>query len=360
MASLRTALGGFVLVCLIGITIQLLLRSPICPVPLELPTTSPELPPPNDALQKGVKLGEGMLEGPEDVWVDKEGTLYTATRDGWIKRMHLNDSWEDWAKIDGGAALGITASASGGLIACDPVRGLLKVGEHGVTIIANEVDDGSKINFADAAIEASDGGVYFSDVSTKFGFQDWIMDILEARPHGRLLRYDPSTNETSIVLSDLAFANGVALSADEDYLVVCETWKFRCLRYWLKGEVKGKAEVFIDNLPGGPDNINLAPDGSFWIALLKLRSRWLDVIHRSPMIKRLIGASFPGITSLPTTINSRATIVNVGGDGKIIRRFDDPNGSVMRFLTSAVEYEGHLYLGSLSADFIGKLSLLEA
>lgn len=34
--------------------------------------------------------------------------------------------------------------------------------------------------------------------------------------------------------------------------------------------MKGKTEIFVDNLPGGPDNINLAPDGSFWIALIEV------------------------------------------------------------------------------------------
>lgn len=46
--------------------------------------------------------------------------------------------------------------------------------------------------------------------------------------------------------------------------------RFRCLRYWLKGEKRGKTEIFVENLPGAPDNINLAPDGSYWIALLQV------------------------------------------------------------------------------------------
>ena len=46
--------------------------------------------------------------------------------------------------------------------------------------------------------------------------------------------------------------------------------RFRCRRYWLKGDRAGILDAFIENLPGGPDNINLAPDGSFWIALIKV------------------------------------------------------------------------------------------
>lgn len=81
------------------------------------------------------------------------------------------------------------------------------------------------ISFADDLIAATDGSIYFSVASTKFGLHDWGLDLLEAKPHGKLLKYDPSLNETSILLDSLFFANGVALSKDEDYLVVCETFK---------------------------------------------------------------------------------------------------------------------------------------
>ena len=79
------------------------------------------------------------------------------------------------------------------------------------------------IRFANDVIEAADGSVYFSVASTEF--VNWYLDVLEAKPHGQLLKYDPLLNETSILLDNLAFANGVALSQDEDFLVVCETWK---------------------------------------------------------------------------------------------------------------------------------------
>jgi len=70
-------------------------------------------------LQKAVKLGEGILEGPEEIAVDKEGVIYTAVRDGWIKRMQRNGSWENWKKVEGGLLLGITSSKNGGFIVCD-------------------------------------------------------------------------------------------------------------------------------------------------------------------------------------------------------------------------------------------------
>lgn len=71
-------------------------------------------------MQGVVKLGEGFLKGPEAICVDKEGILYTATRDGWIKRLHRNGSWENWKMLlKGHSLLGITITKEGDLVVCD-------------------------------------------------------------------------------------------------------------------------------------------------------------------------------------------------------------------------------------------------
>ncbi|KAJ7979233.1 Strictosidine synthase [Quillaja saponaria] len=355
--ALRKAFLCFLLAGFLAFTIQIFFFSPISPDTLELPTASPSLLPINNQLQKVIKLGEGLLKDPEDVCVDKEGTLYTATRDGWIRRLQRNGNWENWNMINSHTLLGITTT-QGGLIVCDSEQGLLKVGEDGVTVLVSHVN-GSKLRFADDVIEASDGSLYFSVASTKFELHNWYLDVLEAKPHGQLIKYDPSSNETSVVLDKLAFANGVALSKEEDYLVICESWKYRCLKYWLKGVKKGETEIFIENLPGAPDNINLAPDGSFWIALLQVTSDGLGFVHTSKVLKHLV-ASSPKLIKLMIGVNRKAMVVNVAADGKIIRKFDDPNGKVINFVTSALEFENHLYLGSLNSNFIGKLPLTTA
>lgn len=356
MDSITTTCLVFILTCLIAVTFQVLFFSPISPDSLELPRAFFDQNfPLNNELQRIEKLGEGYLDRPEDVCLDKNGVLYTATRDGWIKRMHKNGSWEQWCEIGGDGLLGITISKSGSLIVCDDEKGLLKVDDDGVTVLASHLD-GTKIRFADDVIEASDGSLYFSVASNKFGLHEWYLDVLEAKPNGQLLKYDPSMNETTIVLTHLHFANGVALSSDEHFLIVCETWKYRCLKYWLKGEKRGETEIFVDNLPGGPDNINLAPDGSFWIALLELTSSGYEFVHTSKVLKRCISI-FPRLYNRVMGMNTKASVVNVGIDGKILKKFDDLNGKLTRFVTSAVEFEGHLYLGSLNTNYIGKLTL---
>jgi hypothetical protein len=74
------------------------------------------------AVQRLEKLGEGALDAPEDVYVDAAagGTLYTATRDGWLQRMHPNNgSWERWRFVGGTGLLGVAPSADGTMLVCD-------------------------------------------------------------------------------------------------------------------------------------------------------------------------------------------------------------------------------------------------
>nr|AFK41737.1 unknown [Medicago truncatula] len=348
--------SSLVLAALVALTVQVFYFSPIDPVSLEIPFSVSSTK--NNQLQSVIKLGEGFLKQPEDVCVDKDGVLYTATRDGWIKRMVRNENWENWKHIDSSSLLGITTSKDGGLIVCDTILGLLKVTEDGFSVILSQVN-GSQLIFADDIIEASDGNIYFSVPSTKFGLHNWYLDVLEARPHGQLLRYNPLSNETVIVLDHLAFANGVALSKDEDYLVVCETWKFRCLKHWLKGINKGKTEIFIENLPAGPDNINLAPDGSFWIALIQVTSERMGFVHTFKVSKHLV-ALFPRLVNMINSVTKFAMVVKVTTEGNIIKKFGDNDGKKITFVTSAVEFEDNLYLGSLNTDFVGKFPLQNA
>lgn len=74
------------------------------------------------------------------------------------------------------------------------------------------------------------------------------------------------------------------------------------------------------------------------------------------MLKRIV-TTFPWLWRLVDGAATRATVANVDAEGKIIKIFDDPTGKVVSFVTSAFEFEGHLYLGSLQNDFLGKLPL---
>lgn len=64
------------------------------------------------------------------------------------------------------------------------------------------------------------------------------------------------------------FANGVALSDGEEFVIVAETGASMIHRYYLKGPKKGQSDVFLDGLPGLPDNLKSDGKGGFFIPLI--------------------------------------------------------------------------------------------
>ena len=70
---------------------------------------------------------------------------------------------------------------------------------------------------------ATDGKIYFSDASDKFGYGEDQIEVMEHTPNGRLLVYDPETKLTTTLLDNLYFANGVAVSPDDSFVLFNET-----------------------------------------------------------------------------------------------------------------------------------------
>jgi sugar lactone lactonase YvrE len=332
-----------------------LLPSPVKPeawAPPPAPALTGPLAP-NEALRDAALLAEGAVHGPEDLAFDAEGRVYAATLDGKVVRLGADGKLEDYATT-GGRPLGLRFDAAGNLVVCDLVKGLVSIDRaRRVSVLSTEAA-GVPFAFIDNLDIASDGTVYFSDATSKFRGQDYRFDLLEARPHGRLLRYDPATRETRVVLDNLYFANGVALSQNEDFLVVSETYRYRLTRYWLKGPKAGTSDVFLDNLPGFADNVDGNRRGSFWVAMFTVRNPVADALHPRPWAKSMLAKLPLALWPKPARYG---LVLEVGEDGKILRSFHDPGGRRIHQVTTARENSGQLYLGNLEQSWIGRLAL---
>lgn len=328
--------------------------SPIDPVawnPPPAPSMTGVLEP-NDTLMKAELLGLGQVKGPEDTAVDVQGRVYAGLDDGRVVRLD-NGQVSTFAET-GGRPLGMDFDAQGNLIVADAWKGLLKIDAQGkITVLSTEAD-GLPFAFADDLDIASDGRIYFSDASSRFHQPDYILDYLETRPHGRLLRYDPATGKTETLLKDLYFANGVTLSANEDFVLVNETYRYRIARYWLKGPKAGQQDIFIDNLPGLPDNLQGDRKGTFWVALPTPRKADADFILGQPWLKRQL-------TKLPRALLPKPVpyglVIAVDENGQIVRSLHDTSGQHLRMITSAKPVGDYLYFGSLENDRIGRLKI---
>ena len=319
--------------------------------------TPPAMPPPdgpyatNTALQAAERLAEGAGVGPEDVALDAEGRVYGGCADGRIVRVAPSGAWETFVDT-GGRPAGLRFDASGNLLVCDCERGLLSIDPaRNVRVLATEAD-GVPIRFADDLDIAADGTVYFSDASTKFGFRDFALDVVEHRPNGRLLAYDPKTGATRVVLEGLNFANGIAISDDQTYVLVAESNTYSVRRVWLSGPRAGENEPWLDGLPGFPDGILSNGHGIYWLAVSAPRDGLLDTLMPHPFWRRVLARlprfALPG----PKRVG---LVFGLDASGRVVYNLQDPTGARYANVTNVVERDGWLYLGSLLEPAIGRI-----
>jgi sugar lactone lactonase YvrE len=308
---------------------------------------------PNDTLMKAELLGRGQVHGPEDTAVDGQGRVYAGLHDGRIVRIEDDGSVEPFVDT-GGRPLGMDFAADGALIVADAYKGLLRIDPQGKIEVLTSEAEGVPFKFTDDLDIASDGTIYFTDASARFEQPDYLLDLLEARPHGRLLSYNPATKETRVLLKGLYFANGVALSAAEDFVLVNETYRYRITRYWLSGDKAGTHDIFIDNLPGLPDNLQGDRNGTFWVALPTPRKADADLLHRYPWLKAQMA-------KLPRAFWPKAIpygfAIALNEQGQITQSLHDTSGKHLRMITSVKPVGDYLYFGSLDNDRIGKLKI---
>jgi len=308
---------------------------------------------------KGLEfLPLGGLHGPEAIALDREGRIYATTHEGFIVRLKADGtSPEKWVDTKG-RPLGIRFDTAGNLIVADGVRGLLSVSPNAEVMMLAASADGVPLGFTDDVDVAADGKIYFSDASTKFRpsecggtMEASLLDIMEHGGRGRLLVYDPATGKATALLTGLNFANGVAVSHDQAYVLVNETGNYRVIRYWIAGPKKGTSEPLIENLPGFPDNISRGLDGRFWIAIISPRNKLVDGLCDKPFLRKVI-------QRMPKWARPKAAayghLVAVDGKGEVIASLQDANTRYPQN-TSITETKDYLYIGSLVAPEIARL-----
>ena len=137
-------------------------------------------------------------------------------------------------------------------------------------------------------------------------------------------------------------------------MLVNETYRYRITRYWLSGEKAGTHDIFIDNLPGLPDNLQGDRNGTFWVALPTPRKADADMLHRSPWAKAQLA-------KLPRAFWPKAErygfAIALNEQGEITQSLHDTSGKHLSMITSVKPVGDYLYFGSLDNDRIGKLKI---
>ncbi|MDP6455973.1 MAG: SMP-30/gluconolactonase/LRE family protein [Candidatus Marinimicrobia bacterium] len=308
---------------------------------------------PNDYLAQADIFGKGDGIGPEDIEVDSEGRIYAPYEDGRVLRYDSSGENSELFVNTGGRPLGMEFDADGNLIICDAKRGLLSVSPDGeLTVLATEAG-GVPFKFTDDVDIAQNGTIYFTDASHKFGIEDYRSDIMEHRGNGRLLAYHPISGETSVVKDGLYFANGVAVSPDQMYVLVNETSSYTVQKVRIAGEKAGTSEVLLENLPGIPDGISSNGKGTFWIAFPSKRKDILDNLSHKPFMRKLIMRLPESMQPAP---EHYGFVIGIDGDGNILHNLQDPSPESFSPITSVEEHDGMLFLGSLTYNGFARVT----
>jgi ribose transport system permease protein len=337
----------------------------------DLPSTAPDSGTAwaqNDKLRSVKVIGLGRIEGPEDVILDRHNNLYAGSRHGDIIRFFPPEyeRMEIFAHI-GGTPLGMAFDRNDNLYVCIGGMGLYRVTpERKVEKVTDEtnrsyssINDDSRLRLADDLDITDDGRIFFSEATVRYEMHEWATDGLEARGNGRIICYDTNTGKTHTVIRDLKFPNGVCIASDGLSFLFAETWGCCVKRYWFDGPKAGTTEFVLQNLPGFPDNINNSSDGNYWMSLVGMRCPALDLAWRMPGFRKRMAKQVPRDEWLFPNINT-GCVLKFNEKGEVLETLWDLGGENHPMITSMREHRGHLYLGGIMNNRIGRYALPNA
>lgn len=346
---------------IVGLVLLAIVYLLVAPVPITPAAWTPPVAPTltgqyeqNNRLAHTDRLSLGDGRSPEDVAIDSGGRIYGGFDDGRIIQLQPDGTQPHVFANTQGRPLGLAFDPAGNLIVADAIKGLLAIDKSGtIKVLATEVD-GAKFGCLNDLDVGVDGTIYFTEASRKFPMSQFANDILEHQPNGRFLAYDPKTQKTRTIVDGIYFANGVAVSPDQSFVLVNETGLYRVLKVWLTGPKQGQRDVFIDNLPGFPDGISSNGKGKFWLALVTPRDAVFDKILPYPFARKIV-------YRLPQVLHPApkrySFVLGLDENGKVVDNLQNGAADCYAEIANVVEHDGVLYFGSIAESTIGKFSL---
>ncbi|MES2907667.1 MAG: SMP-30/gluconolactonase/LRE family protein [Pseudomonadota bacterium] len=312
----------------------------------------------NDRLDDATAEQRG-LDGPDTVIVGPDRMRYTGVGDGRILRWRDGEAPQTFVKLDG-RPVGMNFGPDGTLYVADEVRAVIwAVSPAGSAKILVDRIGARRFRFINDVYIADDQRLYFTESTRRWGLAENRRALIEHGGDGGVFLRHPD-GRVEQVLDGLEFANGVVLASDESYLLVAETGAYRITRLWLKGPRAGQRETLLDNLPGFPGDLSVAPDGSYWGSFFSPRNNLLDRLAAKPYLRRLL-ARLP--LSLLPQAKPYPFVFRFDGEGRVLETLQDSRESQRPSFSSVVQHGDELLMGTpggvgaIDADTVWQLRL---
>lgn len=206
---------------------------------------------------------DGLFSDPrinhaEGLAVDNAGAIWCGGEDGELIRISPDGSRLELVASTGGFTLGLAFDGQGRLYACDLKHAAVyrldpSTGE--LTMFATG-DGAQRMRVPNVpAVDLRRNCLYVSD----------SYDFHAAGPG--VWRFDLDTGAGTLWYNQsLRFANGLALSADGNWLYVAETFARRVSRIPIRSDGSaGAAETLLTEIPALPDGLALDTDGRLYV-----------------------------------------------------------------------------------------------
>jgi len=326
------------------------------------------------------KIGLGVLNGPESLVWDQAGNLYTSVSDGSIRRIDaltgeitvyaysVPTLTAEQRAVCGtsvlneptcGRPLGLQFDSAENLWVADAYRGILKIprsNPSNVQVIVNQYNGVGFKMLNGIYLTNDEKTLYFTDSSQIYTRMSFVSIVVANNPDGRLFKLNLTTGALSVEISDLRFANGIAVSKDEEFLAINECSARKIRKYILKGRNAGQNEVLVDDIGGYNDNIKPDGNGNFYVGLFSYTSEEMSAIQDYAKLQALAIAYIPPLNTLGL-IDTAGLLKKIDSRGRVLEEIRSSNGTLYARTAEADVHEGYLYLGSVLNNYIGKVKV---
>jgi hypothetical protein len=232
---------------------------------------------PNELLDHIQPIG-APIPGADDAVLGPDGALYvSAGRE--ILRLSGKDFFEraTFATV-GGPAGAIAFHPDGRLLVCVAGQGLVAIGKDGQQTWLNQAED-QPLRCLTDVVATADGTIFLTNGSARNTPDEWLRDLMEKNRLGSLISCGPDLKDAQVVLDDLAYPHGLALSSDGKTLWFTESWSHRLSAAPISGRNLGPAKVIIGNMSGYPGRLSPTRRG-FWISFFAVRTHLVEFVLR--------------------------------------------------------------------------------